>query len=243
MNNRDEEYTMLSSSTNITNLGGGSSIVEYIDDEVNDTQSTFGYFDTHEEGVFKPSFDDVLTLPTGFAIALYGGKCVLVSLRRAKERIIYEDVLRSLSIGKAPSQRMFFAEELTLSSEEATLMEEHATEFAALGFEVEYKGEGHILVSGRPATLDMAIPLDELIYELLHGIDAGELPIEQERERLATLMARRGSAGYGRGLRNEEAKALLNRLAECQNISFTASGLQIMAELTKEEMEAKLTKR
>ena len=121
-------------------------------------------------------------------------------------------------------------------------MEEHATEFAALGFEVEYKGEGHILVSGRPATIDMAIPLDELIYELLHGIDAGELPIEQERERLATLMARRGSAGYGRGLRNEEAKALLNRLAECQNISFTASGLQIMAELTKEEMEAKLTK-
>ena len=241
MNDRDEEYTMLSSSTNRTSQ---HSVVEFIDDEESATsQGEFEYFESAMGLGQKPTFSGVLPLHTGYAVALYGGKCVLLSLRRAKERIIFEDVLRSLNAGASPSQRMFFAEELRLSDEEYALIEEYATEFAALGFEIEYKGDGMIVVSGRPATIDMSIPLDELIYELLHGIDSGRLPLDKERERLATLMARRGSAGYGRNLRNEEATILLNRLADCQNISFTASGLPIMAELTKEEMEAKLTKR
>jgi DNA mismatch repair ATPase MutL len=90
--------------------------------------------------------------------------------------------------------------------------------------------------------LDVATPLDELIYELLHGIEDGDMPLERERERLAELMARRGSAGYGRGVKSAEALELLHRLEKCSNPSFTPSGCPIMAELTVEEMRTKLTK-
>lgn len=121
-------------------------------------------------------------------------------------------------------------------------MESHATEFAALGFEVEYCGGGRISVAGRPAMLDMATPLDELLYELLHGIEEGGMPLDKERERMAELMARRGCRGYGRGITSAEAMELLRRLEKCSNPSFTPSGLPVMAELTTEELAAKLMK-
>lgn len=228
----EEDYVMHSSSE--------SSVIEYIDEEAESgEQGVFEYIESSMASEPR-HFGDILTLPAGYAIAQYGGRCVVVSLRRARERILYEDMLKSLSCGSAPSQRMFFAEELMLSNSEYELMEEHATEFAALGFDVEYRGGGHIAVNGRPAMLDVATPLDELIYELLHSIEEGGMPMDEQRHHLASLMARRGSAGYGRNLRAEETRELLNRLEVCEDVSFTPSGNPIMAEITGEELAAKL---
>ena len=230
----DEEYTIHSSSEL------NESHIEY-GDSSREEQTSFDYYESGMGGDTR-TFGDVIVTPTGYAIATYGSSLVVVSLRRARERLLFEDMLRAMTHGAAPSQRMFFAEELTLSLEEYELMEQHATEFAAMGFEIEYKGEGHIAVMGRPAMLDMALPLDELIYELLHGIENGEMPIDEERARLAELLARRASAGYGKNLRRGDAEELLKRLEQCDNPSFTPSGAPIMAELTAEELRMKLTK-
>lgn len=225
----------------LPSAGMTSSVVEFIDDEEGEQQQ-FDFIESGSSQWGSVEFGDVMVLPSGYAVALYGGRLVVVSLRRAKERVLYEDVMRSLGAGAAPVQRMFFAEELTLSLEEYSLMEEHATEFAALGFEVEYRGEGAISVMGKPALIDVATPIDVLIYELLHGIEDGTMPVERERERMAELMARRGSHGYGHNVRRSDAEELLRRLAACDNRSFTPSGSPIMAEITTQELSAKLTK-
>lgn len=230
----DEEYTIHSSSEL------NESRIEY-SDIASEEQASFDYYESGIGGEAR-TFGDTVVTPTGYAIATYGGSLVVVSLRRARERLLYEDMLRAMTHGAAPTQRMFFAEELTLSLEEYELMEQHATEFAAMGFEVEYRGEGHIAVMGRPAMLDVAIPLDELIYELLHGIDNGAMPVDEERARLAELLARRASAGYGKNLRRADAEELLKRLEQCDNPSFAPSGAPIMAELTTDELRAKLTR-
>ena len=218
------------------------SVMEFIDEEPACEESLFDIVSSSMSIVEEPTFSECMTLCGGYAIAKYGAKSVFVSLQRAKERILFEEVLRAITGGSVATQRMFFAEELQLSLAEYELMEEHATEFAAMGFEVEYRGEGTISVVGRPAILDMATPLDELIYELLHGIEDGDMPIERERERLAELMARRGSSGYGRGVASADALELLHRLEKCSNPSFTPSGAPIIAELTMDEVRAKLAK-
>lgn len=214
------------------------SSIEYIDDEAAASEECFDFVTS--ESNTQRTFEESMPLPGGFAVAIYGGKGVVVHLRRAKERILYEEILRSMTAGGAPTQRMFFAEELTLSVEEYSLMEEHATEFAALGFEIEYRGEGHISVLGRPATLDIATPLDELIYGLVHSIDEGDMPLEEEQSRLAEQMARRGAQGYGRGLQRSDVEALLGRLERCDNPSFSPSGAPVMAEICFEELCKKL---
>ena len=218
------------------------SVMEFIDEEAECEESLFDIVSSSMQSVDVPTFGECMTVGGGYAVATYGCRSVVVSLRRAKERIMFEEVLRAMKGGAVATQRMFFAEELVLSLEEYALMEEHATEFAAMGFEIEYLGEGRISVMGRPAVLEASTPLDELIYELLHGIDNGDMPLERERERMAELMARRGSAGYGKGVKSAEALELLHRLEKCANPSFTHSGTPIMAELTMDELRAKLTK-
>lgn len=88
----------------------------------------------------------------------------------------------------------------------------------------------------------MSMPLDELLYELLHGIEDGQLPMAEQQRRMAELMARRGSQGFGRGLHTSDVETLLARLEKSTNPSFTPSGSPIMAELTMEELRSKLMK-
>ncbi|MBO7189883.1 MAG: DNA mismatch repair endonuclease MutL [Alistipes sp.] len=221
--------------------GGMESVMEYIDEDEAEEQ-TFDFIESAGLCAERREFGEVMYVGSGYAVAIYGGAVVLVSLRRAKERLLYEDIVRSLGAGAVPVQRMFFAEELILSLEEYELLENYATEFAALGFEIEYRGDGAISVSGRPAVIDMATPIDELLYELLHSLDMGETLGERERCRMAELMAQRGSHNYGGGLNSASAGELLRRLAECDNTNFTPSGCPIMAELTLDEIKAKLTK-
>lgn len=229
----DECYTMVSSGSE------PSSVMEYIDED--GEQTSFDYVESQMQ-VDEATFTDVMVIGGGYAIAIYGGRCVVLSLRRARERILFEDIIASTISGAVPTQRMFFAEELVLSEQEYNLMESHATEFAALGFEVEYCENNRIAITGRPALVDSNTPLDELIYELLHGIEDGTMPIMEERRRLAELMARRASAGYGRNVRTADAEELLASLLKCENRSFTPSGAPIMAELTADELRAKLAK-
>ena len=232
-NEPSEEYTLRSSSH------APSSIIEYIDDEAEQTS-----FDYVESSMSKsqPTLGEVVNVGGGYAIAMCNSRCVVVCLRRARERVLYEEILRSTLLGAVPTQRLFFAEELTLSLEEYQLLECHATEFAALGFEIEYRGDCLISVLGRPAILDQSTPLDELLYELLHGIECGTMPLEEERRRLAELMARRGSAGYERNTRTTDAEELIRSLLKCDDYSFTASGAPIMAEITHDELRGKLAK-
>ena len=232
-NEPSEEYTLRSSSH------APSTIIEYIDDEAEQTS-----FDYVESSMSKsqPTLGEVVNVGGGYAIAMCNSRCVVVCLRRARERVLYEEILRSTMVGAVPTQRMFFAEELTLSLEEYQLLECHATEFAALGFEIEYRGDCLISVLGRPAILDQSTPLDELLYELLHGIECGTMPLEEERRRLAELMARRGSAGYERNTRTTDAEELIRSLLKCDDYSFTASGAPIMAEITIDELRGKLAK-
>lgn len=231
----DEEYYTLESSM-------GGSKIEYIDEEDDALCEPQLDFATSTQAVERLSFGEAMPIGGGLVVAMYGTTPVVVNMQRVKERVLYEDILKSLSSGSAPTQRMFFAEEMILSNEEYELLEEHATEFAALGFEIEYRGEGHISVAGRPALVDVATPLDELLYALLHGIDMGRMPIEEEHRRLAELMAERGSRGYGRGVASAEVAVMLKRLEECDNRSFSPSGCPIMAELSLDELRAKLTK-
>ena len=231
----EEVYTLQSSSSFVP------STIEYIDEEEVAQEQEFDFIES-ESKVEARSFGEAMALPGGYAVAMYGESLVVVHLRRAKERILYDDIFASLVAGAAPSQRMFFPEELTLSTEEYQLMESHATEFAALGFEVEYQGEGRISVMGRPAMVDMSMPLDELIYDLLQGIEDGRLPLEEEQSRLAEVMARRGSQNYGRGLRTADVEVLLKRLETCKNTNFSPSGAPIMAEITMAELQARLMK-
>ena len=187
----------------------------------------------------RPEFTDALPLPGGYVAALLGGRFVVVDVRRARERILYEDYLRMLGNGSSVSQQLLFPERLVLSGDEYALLEENAVEFAALGFDIDFCGEGTVEVRGTPADMP-ADAVDRLLFDLLQAFATPVSLSDVRREKIAGVMARSGAKGAGRTLSREEAAALLAQLADTGSFSFSLSGKAITAEITPEDLRAKL---
>ena len=187
----------------------------------------------------RPEFTDALPLPGGYVAALLGGRFVVVDVRRARERILYEDYLRMLGNGSSVSQQLLFPERLVLSGDEYALLEENAVEFASLGFDIDFCGEGTVEVRGTPADMP-ADAVDRLLFDLLQAFATPVSLSDVRREKIAGVMARSGAKGAGRTLSREEAAALLAQLADTGSFSFSPSGKAITAEITPEDLRAKL---
>jgi len=184
-------------------------------------------------------FDSAISVGGGYAVAMYGGRPVVADLRRVHERLLYDRYMRVLGSGAAASQQLLFPERLTLSTEDYALMEEHAVDFAALGFDIEYSGGGTIDVKGSPADMP-ADAIDSLIYDLLRAFDTPQTAVEIRRDRVASAMARSGARTLPKSISHEEAASMLARLAAGGAVSFTPSGKRIMAPLTAEDFKSKL---
>ena len=185
------------------------------------------------------AFSDPLPLPGGYVVALLSGRLVVVDVRRARERICYENCLRMLNCGTVVSQQLLFPERLELSSDEYAALEEHAVEFAALGFDLDLCGAGVVEVKGTPADVP-AEEMDQLLFNLLQAFSTPVSLDDLRREKVAEAMARSASRGPCPALSREEAAFLLEQLAATGRYSFSPSGKAILAEFSPEDLRAKL---
>lgn len=187
----------------------------------------------------RPAFTGVLPLGGGYAAAVYGGRLTLVDLRRAKERVLYEGYLLLLGNGSSVSQQLLFPQRLILSEAEYALLEEHAVEFAELGFDIDYPGGEAIEVKGTPADMS-SDGVDELIYELLRLFETPVSTDALRRERTAQAMARSGARSLPRQMASEEVALLLEQLAACDAPRLSPSGKPVLAEIGEEEIRRRL---
>ncbi len=214
-----------------SNIGQEESYLEFVPSSIGEQQELLPR---------SLSFGDVLVTGNGYAVASCEGRMMIVDLRRAKERVLYDGYMASMNGGCSASQKLLFPDEISLSKDDYTLLAEHLVEFVSLGFEVELCGEGSIRLLGIPSNVAHE-EADRLIFELLRKVEDSEDVAESMREDMARVMAVGGSRTTGRTTSKREVESLLKMLCECDNYSFSPSGSPIMRELTVEELKAKLS--
>ena len=183
-------------------------------------------------------FTSATPLVGGYVLAMSGGRSMLVDMRRAKERVLYDSYVAMIGAGSMASQRLLFPERLTLTEDDYALLSEHEVEFAALGFEINFVGDSVVELNAIPSSI-VGEQADEVLYELLREVEVGDAG-ERMRCDMARVMAVKGSRLSPKGISSEEAMEMLGRLCACENYSFSPSGKAIMAEFTIEDMKAKL---
>ena len=183
-------------------------------------------------------FTSATPLVGGYVLAMSGGRSMLVDMRRAKERVLYDSYVAMIGAGSMASQRLLFPERLTLTEDDYALLSEHEVEFAALGFEINFVGDSVVELNAIPSSI-VGEQADEVLYELLQEVEVGDAG-ERMRCDMARVMAVKGSRLSPKGISSEEAMEMLGRLCACENYSFSPSGKAIMAEFTIEDMKAKL---
>lgn len=186
------------------------------------------------------AFSDFLSLGNGYAVAIFRGRSVAVDLRRAKERIVYDGCMAAVGRGALPSQRLLFPERLVLSEGDGMLLEEHAAELAAVGFDLAPCGDAAVEMRGIPSCIDVE-QADRLLFDLLREIESAGDAEGRMREEMVRTIASRAARSAVRGLSREETGSLLQQLCECDNFSFSPSGKAIMTDLTADDLKAKLS--
>lgn len=162
---------------------------------------------------------------------------VLIHIRRAQERILYERLLRSYNNHSVSSQQLLFPIALHFSRTDAPLVQEALGELSQLGFELTPLGPGAFAVQGVPANLpsgeEQAVV--EEVVELIKN--EGSADPSMRSERIIATVARRLSRSVATPRQPEELQALIEELYACPQAEFTPAGRPVSRILTTEELE------
>lgn len=189
--------------------------------------------------VEQAQFEDVITLPEMMAAARYRGRLVVVDLRRARERVSFEEYEAMLGGGSSVSQQLLFPERLVVTNDEVELLKSCLDDLSAIGFDLRVGDDGTVEMNGTPADME-GVEIDRLLYDVIHSIAEGDEPVAVRRQQLAAMVAQRRAAAMRGVISAEQTEALLARLATCENMSFAPSGKAIMVEISTGEIRSRL---
>ncbi|HEV8410376.1 MAG TPA: DNA mismatch repair endonuclease MutL [Gemmatimonadaceae bacterium] len=168
---------------------------------------------------------------------------VLIDQHSAHERVLYEQFMRVLDGGEAPSQRLLFPMTLHLAPAEADAFEENRDLFARLGFEVEGFGGHTLLVNSVPMPhprFDAERCLRDTLSTLTGDRFGSGLA---KHERLAATVACKAAVKAGDSLAPAEMRALYIALARTTLPAHDVHGRSTIVQVSWDELERRFGRR
>ena len=169
---------------------------------------------------------------------------LVINIRRARERILFERFLEALSSDRPVSQSTLFPEPISVGVENCLLIEEHAQTLHSLGFDIRRFGTDTVVVNGVPqgyalekGDKGVAQMLDSIVDILKSGTSS--MLQETMTATLADKFARAGSATDEPLTSPLQAQRLIDSLFACANAEFTNSGRRTMVIIPMEDIAKK----
>lgn len=192
---------------------------------------------------------DENTLPSSSVIVLQGkyiltyvkSGVLIINIKRAKERILFEIFLDAINANGHVSQTALFPVRVTVGVDNRLVFDEYTDLLSKLGFDIVPFGNDTIVVNGVPEgfSLDES-SVEELVSDILVVLNENHSCVASIMETsIAEKFAKIGSA-TGKSLTSTiEAQRLIDTLFGCTNSEFTSSGNRIMSILSIDEIDKK----
>ena len=164
---------------------------------------------------------------------------LMVHIRRAWERILYEKTLRALSQNVPVTQTALFPVQVQIGTVPRLLFDEHAAMLASAGFDIIPFGNDTVVVNGVPEGYSCeAGKVQQMVQDLILILsdETSGVP-EIVRSKLASKLATLGSLNVEAPKNAQQAQELIDKLFSCDNSELTSSGKKITALLSAEELE------
>ncbi len=169
----------------------------------------------------------------------YGDKLYIIDQHAAHEKVNFERMMKRLKERKPASQYLNPAILITLTSEEAVLMEKYEEYFKSFGFEISYLGGRDFSISAVPTDLP-EIGKKELLLELLDGLsdETGMTTPDSIYYKIASMSCKAAVKGNNK-LSLMEADALIGELLSLENPYACPHGRPTIISMSKYELEKK----
>jgi DNA mismatch repair protein MutL len=164
---------------------------------------------------------------------------MVVHQNLAHQRILYEELLKNITIKEAVSQQLLFPLQLHFSHPDIEIIEKIREQLENTGFVFsELKGE-KVEISGIPVLI-MESHVVNLLQQLIHDIkeDMPEAGFSQN-DKLAKSMASSMAIKTGTSLNKEERMHLINQLFACKEPAVSPSNKPVFATLDASDLDKK----
>lgn len=203
-------------------------------------------FESEERNIsiFKndASIDDVqktYQLLNKYVISTVKSGMLLIDQNRAHQRILYEGLLKSMTIKEAVSQQLLFPLQLHFSPNELTILEQVKEDLEATGFVFSKFDKKGIDIIGVPVNVpDSEVPL--ILEQLISDVEQ-EVPDSNfsATDLLAKSMAKSLAIKTGQFLTNAEQEHLVNSLFACKEASVSPTNRATFITLNVDELDKK----
>lgn len=164
---------------------------------------------------------------------------MLVNIRRAQERIMFDRFLNAISRNEHVTQTALLPVQVKVGVQSRLLIDDSADLLEKLGFDISPFGTDTIVVNGVPEGISCDEGhVEQMINQLLLILsDDKSLLEETMTAELARQMAALSVSTAKTVTSPAEAQKLIDKLLSCENAEFTANGKRIISILTIDEIE------
>ena len=169
----------------------------------------------------------------------YGDKLYIIDQHAAHEKVNFERMMKRLREKKPASQYLNPPILLTLTADEARVLEEHMRYFEQLGYVISGLGDRDYSISAIPTDLP-ELGKKELLLEILDELtdEAGMTTPDTIYDKIASMSCKAAVKGNNR-LRLMEADALIGELLTLENPYACPHGRPTIISMSKTELEKK----
>ena len=181
----------------------------------------------------------VLTVQGKYIVTSARSGLMVINIRRAMERIMYDRFLDALSKNEHATQTALFPVSVYVGVENMYLFEQHSQMLVSLGFDIVPFGNDTVVVNGVPEGYSVeADKVQSMIGDLLLVLseDHGSLP-QVMTANMAARLARLGAFNAEIVADPAEAQRLIDTLFACENAEYTSSGKRIISIVPVEEID------
>lgn len=221
-------YVGLESSKNDTTRFSGESI-EFESEEV--TSSLF----TNDEQ------RDALTyqLHRKYIVSSIKSGIVIIDQHRAHQRVLYEQLLKNITVSEAVSQQLLFPVTFSFTTSEIALLKEVKESLENIGFMFSKITDDTIELSGIPSNISES-ELQIIIEQMLNDFQ-GEIPDTgfSQTDVLVKSLAKSMAIRTGKKLEVAEQEALVNNLFACKEPMVSPFQKTIFITLSVDDLDKK----
>ncbi|AUC77918.1 DNA mismatch repair protein MutL [Nonlabens sp. MB-3u-79] len=202
--------------------------------------------ETHMEGSTSSMFQqaeveqrNIFQLQRKFVISTLKSGLLVVNQQRAHERILYEKLLRQLTVQNGVSQQLLFPIKLNLPVDEVAVLINLQEELEHTGFLFKTLEHNVVEIEGLPLELkEKDVPF---VLEAVIAKEQQDLPENtySPADRLAQTMAVTMSIKTGEALNSQAMENLVDELFACKEPEVTASGKKIFINLSGDSLHSK----
>ena len=166
---------------------------------------------------------------------------LVINIRRAKEKILYDMYLKAVSKGGHFSQTALFPVTVQVGADNVFILKEHAEMLSSLGFGIEDSGPAAITVTALPEGYSAEeAQVEKTVFDLLSLLaDSGSMLEDNMNSELASRFAVLGAMNASPVKNAVEAQRLIDDLFSCENPEYTGTGKKTSVIVPTDEIDRK----